>query len=75
MKPHRIWIDARDKRQKQWTVSLERGAYRPVLAFAHEGVTHTVVVDFDDGLEDLLDADLQRWLDEGRRNSMHPEGK
>ena len=50
---------------RHWTVWLERGP-PPVLAFASEGATYTVVVDFDDGLEDRWDADLQRLLDQGR---------
>lgn len=66
--PHRIWTDPRDG--TRWTLWLELAGDRPVLAFGSEGTTHTVVVDFDDFLEDRSDADLQRWLDEGRRDLM-----
>ncbi len=59
----RDWTDPRDGRH--WTVWLERGQ-PPVLAFGSEGDTHSVVVDFTEGLEDRSDADLQRLLDEAR---------
>ena len=43
------WTDPRDGRH--WTVWLERGGARPILAFAAGDDLHTVVVDFTDGLE------------------------
>ena len=55
------WTDPRDGRH--WTVWLVLGK-KPVLAFASEGDTYTVDVDFTDGLEDRSDEDLQRLLDE-----------
>ena len=59
----RDWTDPRDGRQ--WKVWLERGP-PPVLAFASEVEVISVLVDFNEGLEDRSDADLQRLLDEGR---------
>ena len=63
----RHWTDSRNG--VRWTVWLERADDRPVLAFGREGNTHTVVVNFDEGLWDLSNEDLQRLLDEGQRNS------
>ena len=37
-----------------------------VVIFASEDEVISVVVDFNDGLEDRSDTDLQRLLDEGR---------
>ena len=48
------------------------GRDRPVLAFGSEGETLTVVVDFDDDVWDLSNKDLQRFLDEGRDESLTP---
>ncbi len=48
---------------------LETAGDRPVLAFGSEGNTHTVVVDFGQGLWDLSDEDLQRFLDEAKFRS------
>ena len=59
----RAWTDPRDGRH--WTVWLDR-AEKPVLAFASAGALYTVPADFVDGLEDRMDADLQRLLDGGR---------
>ena len=59
----RDWTDPRDGRH--WTVWLDRGE-KPALAFASEGALYAVVADFSDGLEDRMDADLQRLLDRGR---------
>ena len=58
----RDWTD-RDGRS--WTVWLGPGDHS-ILAFGSEGEVHTVVVDFNVGLEDRSDEDLQRLLDEGR---------
>ena len=63
----RHWTDPRDG--VRWTLWLETGGDRPVLAFGSEGDTHTVVLDFDEGLWDLSNEDLQRFLDEGREGS------
>ena len=60
--PDRHWTDGRDG--VDWMVWLETAGDRPVLAFGSEGNTHTVVVDFGQGLWDLSDEDLQRFLDE-----------
>ena len=59
----RHWTDPRDGRH--WTVWLVLGK-KPVLAFASEGDTYTVDVDFSEGLGDRSDEELQRLLDEGR---------
>ena len=45
---------------------LARAGSKPVLAFGSERELHTVLVDFNDSLEDRSDAELQRLLDEGR---------
>ena len=63
----RHWTDSRDG--VGWTVWLEIAGDRPVLAFGREGNTHTVVVNFDEGLWDLSNEDLQRLLDEGQGSS------
>ena len=60
----RYWTDPRDG--GEWTVWLELGGPRPILAFSAGDDLHTVVLDFTDGLEDRSDVDLQRLLDEGR---------
>ena len=53
---------------------LETAGDRPVLAFGSEGNTHTVVVDFGQGLWDLSDEDLQRFLDEAKFRSAELRG-
>ena len=53
---------------------LEIAGDRPVLAFGSEGNTHTVVVDFDRGLWDLSDEDLQWFLDEAKFRSAERRG-
>ena len=63
----RHWTDPRDG--VRWTLWLETGGDRPVLAFGSEGDTYTVAVDFDEGLWDLSNDDLQSFLDVGRRSS------
>ena len=65
--PDRHWTDARDG--VDWMVWLETAGDRPALAFGSEGNTHTVVVDFGQGLWDLSDEDLQRFLDGARLRS------
>jgi len=65
--PDRHWTDARDG--VDWMVWLETAGDRPALAFGSEGNTHTVVVDFGQGLWDLSDGDLQRFLDGARLRS------
>ncbi len=47
---------------------------RPILAFGFEGDIHTVVVDFEEGLWDLSDEDLQRFLDEAKFRSAKLSG-
>ena len=58
----RDWTDPRDGRH--WKV--QQTGLPVVLIFESEGDIHSVVVDFNDGIEDRSDEDLQRWLDEGR---------
>ncbi len=53
---------------------LETAGDRPVLAFGSEGDTHTVMVDFGQGLWDLSDEDLQRFLDEAKFRSAELRG-
>ncbi len=53
---------------------LETAGDRPVLAFGSEGNTHTGVVDFGQGLWDLSDEDLQRFLDEAKFRSAELRG-
>ena len=63
----RQWTDPRDG--VRWTVWLETEGDRPVLVFGSEGDTHTVVVDFEEGLWDLSKEDLHRFLDEAQAGS------
>ncbi len=65
--PDRHWTDPRDG--VGWMVWLENAGDRPVLAFGSEGEVHKVVVDFDEGLWDLSDEDLQWFLDEAKFRS------
>ena len=60
----RDWTDPRDGRN--WTIWIAKGA-RPLLVFASDGELQTVLVSFKDGIEDVSDPVLQRWLDEARR--------
>ena len=62
----RNWTDPRDG--KHWTLWLQRGP-PPVLEFASRDERYVVVVNFDAGLEDRSDADLQRWLEQGREGA------
>ena len=61
----RDWTDSRDGRH--WKV--RQTGQRTVLVFASEGDLFSVVIDFNDSLEDRSDAELERLLDEGRRSS------
>ena len=70
--PDRHWTDPRDG--VGWMLWLETAGDRPVLAFGSEGNTHTVVVDFGQGLWDLSDEDLQRFLDEAKFHSAELRG-
>ena len=53
---YRDWTNPRDGRH--WNIWLRRST-PPVLVFGSGGERHTVVVDFDDGLEDRSDGDLR----------------
>ena len=57
----RFWTDPRDGRH--WKV---RQTGLPVLVFESEDDVFSVVVDFNDGLEDRSDEELKRLLDEGK---------
>ena len=57
--------DWADRDGRHWSVPLETRPL-PLLVFASKGDVCSVLVDFTDGLEDRSDADLGRWLDEGR---------
>ena len=60
----REWFDRRDC--SYWMLWFDRGD-RDVLVFAAEkGERHSIEVDFDDGLEDRSDAELERLLDGAR---------
>ena len=48
---------------------LETAGDTPVLAFGSEGNTYKVEVDFGQGLWDLSDKDLQRFLHEAKFSS------
>ena len=61
----RFWKDPRDGRH--WKV--RRTGPPPVLVFTSEVEVFSVVIDFNDKLEDRSDEELQRLLDEGRGNS------
>ncbi len=58
----RFWTDPRDGRH--W--KIRQTGLPPVLVFGSEDDVFSVVVDFNDGLEDRSDAELERLLDEGR---------
>ena len=58
----RDWTDPRDGRH--WKV--RQTGLPPVLVFASGDDVFSVVVDFNDGLEDRSDAELERLLDEAR---------
>ncbi len=63
--PMRGWFDRRDG--SYWMLWFDRGD-RDVLVFvAEEGERYSIEVDFEDGLEDRSDAELERLLDEARR--------
>ncbi len=61
----RDWTDPRDGRH--WRV--RQTGLPTVLVFASEDDLFSVVIDFNDRLEDRSDAELQRLLDEGRGSS------
>ncbi len=65
--PDRHWTDPRDG--VGWMLWFELAGDRPVLAFGSDGDTHTVVVDFEEGLWDLSKEDLHRFLDEAQASS------
>ena len=56
----RFWTDPRDGRH--WKV--RQTGPPPVLVFESEDDVFSVLVDFNDRLEDRSDAELQRLLDE-----------
>ncbi len=58
----RDWTDPRDGRH--WRV--QQTDLPTLLVFASEHDLFSVVIDFNDRLEDLSDAELERLLDEGR---------
>ena len=58
----RDWTDPRDGRH--WRI--RQTGLPTVLVFASEDDLFSVVIDFNDRLEDRSDAELQRLLDEGR---------
>ena len=60
----RDWTDPRDGRR--WTVWLEP-VKKPVISFKSGRELHTLLLDSNPRLEDRLDEELQRWLDEARR--------
>ncbi len=59
----RDWTDPRDGRH--WKV--RQTGLPPELVFASGDDVFSVVVDFNDGLEDRSDAELERLLDQGMR--------
>ncbi len=61
----RDWTDPRDGRH--WRV--QQTGLPTVLVFASEGDLFSVVIDFNERLDDRSDAELQRLLDEGRASS------
>ena len=61
----RFWKDSRDGRY--WKL-LQTGL-PTMLLFVSEADLFSVVIDFNDKLEDRSDKDLQRLLDEGRASS------
>ena len=54
---------------RHWRV--QRTGLLPVLVFASKDDLFSVVFDFNNGLEDRSDAELQRLLDEGRGGERH----
>ena len=58
----RKWTDPRDDRR--WKV--RQTGLPPVLVFASGDDVFSVVVDFNDGIEDRSNAELERLLDEAR---------
>ena len=58
----RHWTDPRDG--QHWKV--RQTGLPPVLVFTSGDDVFSVVVDFNDGIEDRSDAELERLLDEGR---------
>ncbi len=58
----RDWTDPRDGRH--WKV--RQTSSPPAIVFVSEGEIHSVVVDFNEAIEDQSDKVLQRLLDEGR---------
>ncbi len=50
-----------------WMLWFDRGDRDVLLFAAEEGERYSIEVDFDDGLEDRSDAELERLLDEARR--------
>ncbi len=58
----RDWTDPRDGRH--WRV--RQTGLPTVLVFASEDDLFSVVIDFNDKLEDRSDAELERLLNEGR---------
>ena len=61
----RFWTDPRDGRH--WKV--RQTGLPAVLVFESEGNVFSVVVDFNFGLADRSDEELQRLLDEGQGSS------
>ena len=58
----RDWTDTRDGRH--WKV--QQTGLPTMLLFESEDDLFSVVIDFNDRLEDRSDAELERLLDEGR---------
>ena len=58
----RDWTDPRDGRRGK----VRQTGLPLVLVFASGDDVFSVVVDFNDGLKDRSDAELERLLDEGR---------
>ncbi len=61
----RFWTDLRDGRH--WKV--RQTGLPAVLVFESEGELVSVPIDFNNGLEDRSDQELQRLLDEGKASS------
>jgi hypothetical protein len=61
----RFWKDPRDGRY--W--KLRQTGLPTMLLFESEADLFSVVIDFNDKLEDRSDEELQRLLDEGRASS------
>ena len=58
----RDWTDPRDGRH--WKV--RQTGLPPVLVFAAEHDVFSVIVEFNDSIEDRSEAELERLLDEAR---------